>query len=363
MSNPLPAKSCADIAPSEVQWLWKPYLARGRLAILDGEPNTGKSLVAIDLAARLSRGGPLPDGSLLAKPGTALILNAEDDLADTLRPRAAAAGADLSRVIVADFAASGPPQFPKCVEQLFDLICDRGADLLVIDPLSAFLPRGIRSDSDVRRALAPLAGLAAETGCAVLIVRHLARSVGPNAVYRSTGSMGALGAALTGLLLARHPEEPDLRVLAVTKSYLGAPPAALGVRLASTDTGPSLHWTGAVDLSADELCVSRSADAVRRPRERAAEFLRAALAGGPRPVAELEALAAERGLSWTTLKRAKEQLKLKSELVQVSEKEQAWRWFDPTQIAAKRKEELAELDQLRQLGKELRMRRREARDG
>ena len=81
-----------------INWLWPRYLPRGKLVILDGDPGTGKSLIALDIAARLSRGGPLPDGSESGEPCQVLILSAEDGVEDTIRPRAESAGADLRRV-------------------------------------------------------------------------------------------------------------------------------------------------------------------------------------------------------------------------------------------------------------------------
>ena len=71
---------CADITPASVSWLWEPYLARGKLAILDGDPETGKSFVTIDLAARVSLGQPLPGAPPAhSEPGAVLLLSAEDD--------------------------------------------------------------------------------------------------------------------------------------------------------------------------------------------------------------------------------------------------------------------------------------------
>jgi hypothetical protein len=208
MSDPLPARTCASIDAGTVRWLWHPFLARGKLSVLDGDPGTGKSFLTVDLAARLSRGGPLPDGQPLDRPHTTLILNAEDDAADTVRPRAAAAGADLSRVVVAE--CDPLPQFPASGPALGRLVRERAADLLVIDPMMAFFPPEAWANSDqrIRRALAPLAGMAADTGCAVLLVRHLSKATGRNAVYRGSGSVGILGAARTGLLLGRHPDDP-----------------------------------------------------------------------------------------------------------------------------------------------------------
>jgi putative DNA primase/helicase len=74
-----------------IHWLWRPYLACGKLALLDGDPGAGKSLLTADLAARLTRGGRMPDGNWRRKKANVLFLNAEDALDDTLRPRLDAA--------------------------------------------------------------------------------------------------------------------------------------------------------------------------------------------------------------------------------------------------------------------------------
>jgi hypothetical protein len=47
-----------------IHWLWRPYLAWGKLALLDGDPGAGKSLLTADLAAR--RG---PSGASAWPPG------------------------------------------------------------------------------------------------------------------------------------------------------------------------------------------------------------------------------------------------------------------------------------------------------
>ena len=88
MSRPVHvAEPLSRVVPGAVRWLWEPYLPRGKLAVLDGDPNVGKSLLSVDLAARLSRGGPLPDGTPLDRPHATLLLSGEDAAADTLRPR------------------------------------------------------------------------------------------------------------------------------------------------------------------------------------------------------------------------------------------------------------------------------------
>src|SRR5438128_1748623 len=100
MTTPaLIAESLSQVRPDRIHWLWEPYIPRKKLVILDGDPGVGKSLLTIDLAARLSRGGALPDGKPSDRPHVTLLLSAEDAASDTIRPRAEAAGADLDRVI------------------------------------------------------------------------------------------------------------------------------------------------------------------------------------------------------------------------------------------------------------------------
>src|SRR5262245_5883874 len=159
--SPWKAELCSDVRPTALDWLWLRYLARGKLALLDGDPEMGKSLLTLDLIARLSRGGPLPDGTTLSRPSTSILLSAEDDPADTIRPRAEAAGADLSRLVVPSFGGR-LPRLPDDIPALGELICEREAALVVIDPLMAFLPPNVAANLDqcVRQALTPLAELA-----------------------------------------------------------------------------------------------------------------------------------------------------------------------------------------------------------
>jgi hypothetical protein len=242
----------------------------------------GKSLVSIDLAARLSRGGPLPDGAPLDRPLTSLFLSAEDGDEDTVRPRLEAAGADLGRVVLAGGPGGRAARLPDDLPALEELVAGLGVDFVVIDPLMAFLPPKVAANLDqcVRLALTPLAVLAARTRCAVLLIRHLTKLASARAVYRGQGSVGIVGACRAGLLLAPHPDDPAVRVLAVTKSNLGPRPSALGLRV--RDGGGAcevVEWTGPVELTADEAC---RAPARLRAKDRATDWLRQELASGPR---------------------------------------------------------------------------------
>ena len=164
--------------------------------MLDGDPGVGKSTVSLDIAARTSTGSPMPDGSAGVK-GAVLILSAEDGLADTIRPRLDAAGADPARVIAitemtfatADGLQSRPVTIPGDLAAIEHIITEHDVRLVVIDVLMAYLSGDVNAhrDQDVRRALHILSGLAERTRCCVIVLRHLNKSGGGNAIYRGGG--------------------------------------------------------------------------------------------------------------------------------------------------------------------------------
>src|SRR5829696_10330875 len=141
-----PVVALSQIAPEPLRWLSPGRLAAGKITILDGDPGLGKSTLLCEFAARISRGDPLPGGEAGA-PQYVVILSAEDDLYDTIRPRIDAAGGDPRRVIalatLADNPADGPlGAIPDHVYLLEEIIGRTQAALLIIDPLVAFLSRG-----------------------------------------------------------------------------------------------------------------------------------------------------------------------------------------------------------------------------
>jgi hypothetical protein len=332
----LPSISCAEIAPSSISWLWKPYLARGKLAVLDGDPGTGKSFATIDLAARISRGAPHPGDDVPTQPGTVLLLNAEDDATDTILPRVIAAGAEPARVRIVAAPGLGLerlPQFPADLGALEEAIHEHSAALVVIDPMMAFFPPEVSANNDqsIRKALTPLAALAATTGAAILFVRHLRKAGGASALYRGLGSIGILGAVRTGLLISRHPDDAELRILTMTKTNVGRPGRSLGFRLREDAANGQtvVDWTGSLNVTADDLCGGGvSPRAGRLTRDRAVDWLRQFLAAGPRRATDVQASASAAGIAEITLRRAKEQLKVKSEATR--EKDVVvWWWRDP----------------------------------
>jgi hypothetical protein len=315
-SDPAPRLvAVSEVAERPVEWLWAGRLALGKLAALEGDPGLGKSMAALDFCARLSTGRPWPDGAPGGAAAASVFLSAEDGAEDTLRPRLAALGADLTRVFVAergDGESGVPLSLPAQGGALEALVAQVRARLVVIDPVMAFFDAGVNTSSDgaVRRALAPLAALARRQGCAVLLIRHLTKSGPGRAIHRGLGSVGLVGACRSGWLVAEESEGSARRVLAQVKNNLAAAQSALAFEVVRpAGAGPTLNWLGPVAVTADAL--------LARPRRhgpepealaRARDFLAGVLADGPLPLAEVWSRARGLGFSRRTLGRAKDEL-------------------------------------------------------
>ncbi len=326
------------LAPRPLDWLWPGRLARGKLALFEGDPELGKSLVTLDLCARLSTGRPFPDGVPGAGPANALVLSAEDDGADTLRPRLEKLGADMDRVFVRDSpgGALDDPllRLPSETAGLDAMLHRVKPLLVVIDPITAYLDPAVNvtSDPSVRAALLPLGQLAARHQCVVLLVRHLTKDGGRVAVYRGTGSIAFIAVCRSGWLFARDPETPGRQVMAQVKNNLAAPQPSLAYRITGQRPDPpTVDWLGPSPLGAAALVAGPARDPVAAwPRDRARTFLEELLEDGPLTSRDIWARAQEQGLSERTIQRAKQGLEIRSERVDVDGRHLSY-WLLPGQ--------------------------------
>ena len=221
----------------------------GKLTLLIGDPGLGKSLLTTDVASRVTRGRPFPDGAP-CESGSVIFLSAEDDAADTIRPRLDAAGADVSRVHILE-AVRVALTDGSLTEKPFNLETDSAilegvlrehpdVRLIVIDPISAYLG-GVdsHSNAEVRGILAPLVAFAGRFGVAVLCITHLRKSAGA-AIYRAISSIAFAAAARAVWAVASDPEDGDRRLLLAVKQNLSGNEGGLGFRIDTQDNVPRL---------------------------------------------------------------------------------------------------------------------------
>ena len=300
-----------DIRPEPITWLWQGWLAAGKLHILAGSAGTGKTTIALDLAATITNGGTWPDGSV-APQGDVLIWSGEDDHRDTLMPRLSACGADLSR---AHFI-TGQFDPARDIEKLREEIDKRPVKLLIIDPIVSAVGADTHKNGEVRRALQPLVDLAKDLRCAVLGITHFSKgTAGSDPLERVTGSL-AFGAVARVVFVAAkisQSEHEDMRVLARAKSNFG--PDAGGfqyqVEVIEIPSCPGVFntrvtWGQAVKGTARDLLAPAGVDQeMHATRANIIEWLREVLADGPVPAKEMEKLARDMGVSMRTLQRLK----------------------------------------------------------
>jgi len=325
----------SEIEPRPVSWLWPGRIPLGLLSYLAGEPGLGKSLLAVRLAAMLSR------GELIGAEANSLILSAEDSREHVLLPRLRAAGADLNRVYFPPLGEDGFEQLirlPDDLERLGELVSKVAAKLVVVDPLVAHLPERVNSwqDQSVRTALAPLHRLAEETGAGFLLIGHLNKGEGNKPLERIGGSIGIPAAAGSVLLLARDPDDPEgeaglRRVLAHVKSNVGLLSTSLAFALEPLmlEGGCRIETVRMIEQGHSRFRGSDLlGDRGKGPSklEQAKSLLESELADGPRPIAELQAKASELEISSTTLDRGKVEIGIKSVKLGLSE---GWGWTLP----------------------------------
>jgi hypothetical protein len=310
----------SDVAPEPLRWLWPGRIPAGKITLLDGDPGLGKSTLLCELAARISRGEPLPgDDTGPGVPRGVLLFSAEDDPYDTIRPRIDAAGGDPKRIVsfiaVPDGSETGRPfALPRDLPILDALIKKVDAALVVFDQLVDYLPEGVSPQSlqRVRHAMGALRATAERTGAAIVGVRHLTKSPSANPLYRGLGSIGIIGAARAGLLLAPDPADPERRILAVGKRNLARPAASLAFHLEEVP-GTSvarLVWDGESAWTATELLHAQKeatgdGAARRSVVDEARAWLLEALAEGPRLTSVLREEANARGIGKKALYAAR----------------------------------------------------------
>jgi archaellum biogenesis ATPase FlaH len=314
----------ADVVPKPVRWLWPGHIPLGKLTIIDGDPGLGKSLMTLDLAARVSVGGPMPDGVRgdVCGPAGVVLLTAEDDPEDTIRPRLDAAGADCKRIVILEAiedietASDGTEKRSRRLPTLADVdaiaeaIRTIDAALVIVDPVMAYLAgTDTHIDAEVRRVLVALAGLAQRTGVAIVVVRHLNKSAGGNPLYRGGGSIGFIAAARSGLLVAPDPQDSTgrRRIVASTKSNLSELPRALAYQVAQTETSIYVEWLGGSDQTAKTLLAEpvECDDEDDSTLGEARDFLRTLLTAGPVDARSVQREAREAGIPEHVLRRAK----------------------------------------------------------
>lgn len=306
-----------DVRAKSVAWLWPGRIPLGMITLVAGHPGTGKSFFATWLAAKLSRGKRLPGGATI-KPCSTLLIAAEDDPEQTIKPRLEGNEADSSRII----AFAEPMRFSLDRMRMLERELDRRPDirLIVLDPLTAFLGSKVDyfKDPDVRLKLIPLKELAQERRIAVLGVVHFNKKEDAELITRIGGSMAFAGVARSVLGISHDNRETDednrdTRLLSSLKMNLARKPDTLAFKINSTlkiDFDPT-----PVLLDADVLFSKESRE--RKAKQSLTDtWLIDYLAQHPNSISrDVKQAATEENIHPSTLYRAKSKLERQGLLI------------------------------------------------
>lgn len=302
----------ADVEPQAVEWLWNGWIPQARLSLVIGHAGQGKSWLTLALAAAVSQGWPLPGDDRTREPRSVLLVGAEDGLADTVRPRLDALGADVRRIVALEGVAT--ERHERCflladVGPLEQVLVGGAFGLVVIDPLTAFTG-GTDSykDADVRGLLAPLAQLAERYGCAIVGVMHFRKGQADTALQRASGSIAWGAAARSVFAVGTDPQAEDgtteRHVLPVKHNLAPAPE---GVTF-NLEAG-RFTWGGRSNLSASQLMAATGQGGEDGGAlAEAKDVLRQILADGPKTAAVALSEARAAGVSEATFRRARQAL-------------------------------------------------------
>ena len=265
----------ADVQAKPIDWIWPGVLARGKITILSSNPGCGKSTLTIDMSARLSEGKPWPVIGGNAQIGSTIFLTAEDDIADTVRPRFDLAGGDPAKVKILQAIRDNHSQGQELKERSLDLTrdllhveqaIDQTPDcvLMVIDPINAYIG-GVDShkDSALRGGvLTPLQALAGKKKISILLVSHLRKS-GGKAILRTLGSIGFIGAARIAFGIVKDSNNPDRRIMICQKSNIWRDNLGFAYSLIDCGGFARVEWEpDLVTQSADEIFQAEDNDQV-----------------------------------------------------------------------------------------------------
>ena len=331
----------SDIAIEPIKWLWKGRIALGKLTVIAGDPGMGKSQITASIAAIATNGGQWPDGAPATTPGSVIFLSAEDNAADTIKPRLIAAGAVVEDIYILDHIA-GVVTNGRRGERLFDL----GQDLtyleqlitklgnvrvVVIDPVSAYQGKvNSNNNAEIRSLLSPLSNLAAKYGVAILLITHFNKSKDQTPISRVIGSTGLIAAARAGYAVVGDKDDHKVRYFVPLKNNIGNDYDGLAYRVEGVELEEGIE-TSKIDWIAGRVqardILSETHRSTESVSDTATTFLKEYLSSGQKPVNTLMKDAKAEGFSSGVIRRASKRLNVKKRKQGLGG---SWFWQLPT---------------------------------
>jgi hypothetical protein len=312
-----------------VHWLWEGRVPLGCLTLLGGREGLGKSTLAYQLTADITKGTLV--GTYFGKPKAVIVAATEDSWEHTIAPRLTAAGADMDKVfrvdVVTDEGLATSLTLPVDLLALEQAVKEVDAALILLDPLISRLAAKLdtHKDAEVRIGLEPVTSLADRCRAAVIGLIHVNKGASTDPLTLLMGSRAFAAVARAVLFVMTDPDDEtgNTRLMGVPKNNLGRtdlPTLAFmieSVHVATTEEGEV--WTSRIDWKGessrtihDAMEASGEGSETRTATAEAVGWLEDYLmsVGGSDASAEVKKHGAKVGHAHRTLERAAGRLKV-----------------------------------------------------
>ena len=325
-----------DVEMVPINWLWKDRIARGKITVIAGQPGLGKSQITAMLCAHITASIAFPDGAII-DAGDVIILSAEDDVSDTIKPRLIAAKADLKRCHFLDgikIKING-----EDAVRMFDLTQDiapleniiklnGNVKLLIIDPVSAYQGQtDSHGNAEMRTLLSPYSKMAAKYNVSIVLVTHFNKSNSQEPLERVIGSIGLIAAARAGYAVIKDDKDESIRYLVPIKNNIGNDKDGFAFHIDGVTLQHDIE-TSCICWHSEPIKAQKvlNPEAEKKPTQTsaAAAFLQEILSDGPMLATDVFDNAAGAGYSKSTIQRAKSRIGAKTRKCGF---DKGWVWY------------------------------------
>ncbi len=263
----------SQIKMKKMAWLWPDKVPSGKVTIISGKAGKGKTLCLIDWLSRVTTGSDWPDGSKNTYgPRRVMFCSAEDDAADTMKPRFVAAGADLDKVLIPKVFGrlkDSNSEFNAILNVKRDLpivakVVAENPDIavLVLDPLTSYLGgANLNKDEEIRPLMDKLIAVGQRTGLTILVLVHSSKRSDVDAMEKVMGANSITGGARTVWTFAQDTDDESLYRMVNAKGNVLRKKGGFEYHIADAEVEidgeksiyPKIQWGKETDMNANDM--------------------------------------------------------------------------------------------------------------
>lgn len=326
--------SADNIPPEKKVWLWEQRIPANTITLFSGKGERGKSTVAIDLAARVTRGADWPDSAKnVMGPRKVLLMATEDDPADTIIPNLIAANADLSmikihRKLTIKTQKNGKEKKTRRALQLKEDIAvlqqamkeNPDFALIIMDPIMGYFGDvNVNADKEMRPLMEKLQSMCHVAKVALIAIIHYNKNIELDSVQRIGGAGSVANVPRAIWNFSSDPENEDEFLMSRAKGNTMKLKTGMRYKMVGVDVPladgttaecPRIEWLGTHNMNADAVDqVAKEAKDGGSTDDfslvgRAISIIKAELEKGMKPGRDMHLVREREGISERTMRRA-----------------------------------------------------------